>query len=166
MRKIRTERSFCRRYNGRMVEQQMADLSMQRTRPDYTSFTYVRIEYFGPIEVQKGQSTVKHWRVTFTCLSSSTVHLEIANSLDTHWYSAPFHLEGHVAHIQSDNATNFMEVKGELREALESLNHTHIQGALWQKGDRWNFNPPAGSHHGGDWILMDYMQLCAKLKPF
>lgn len=47
--------------------------------------------------------------------------------------------------------TNFIRAERELREALDGLNQNKIQNAMLQQGIRWNFNPPAGSHHGGVW---------------
>ncbi|XP_042070053.1 uncharacterized protein LOC121812301 [Haplochromis burtoni] len=38
-----------------------------------------------------------------------------------------------------------------LREAVEGWNQAQIQEMLLQKGIKWIFNPPAGSHHGGVW---------------
>lgn len=44
-----------------------------------------------------------------------------------------------------------MGAERELREALVSLNQDNIQRAMAQESIEWNFNPPAGSHHGGIW---------------
>ena len=155
VRKVITECGFCRRHNGRMGEQKMADLPKERILPDYPPFTNVGIDYFGPIVVSKGRGTVKRYGVVFTCLTSRAVHLEVANSLDTDaCMNALRHFicrRGQVAHIQSDNATNFIGAERELREALASLNHAQIQGALRKDGVNWRCNPPAGSHHGGVW---------------
>ena len=34
------------------------------------------------------------------------------------------------------------------------MNQDRIQGALAQVGIQWRFNPPAGSHYGGEWERM------------
>lgn len=108
-----------------------------------------------PIEVKKGRGTVKRYGVVFTCLSSRAVHLEVASSLDTDACINVLHRficrRGQVAHIQSDNGTNFIGAERELREALSFLNQRQIEGVLRQKGIKWSFNPPAGSHFGGVW---------------
>lgn len=39
----------------------------------------------------------------------------------------------------------------ELKEAVEGWNQAQIHEMLLQKGIKWIFNPPAGSHHGGVW---------------
>lgn len=38
-----------------------------------------------------------------------------------------------------------------MREALSGLNQDKIKRAMLQRGIKWYFNPPAGSHHGGVW---------------
>lgn len=38
-----------------------------------------------------------------------------------------------------------------MREAIGKWNQSQINNALIQKGIRWIFNPPSGSHHGGAW---------------
>lgn len=94
----------------------------------------VRVDYFGPIEVKRGPGTAKCYGVIFTCLANRALHLEVASSLSTdacinalrHFVSG----RGQVAHIQSDNGTNFGGADRELREALESLKHTQIADAL------------------------------------
>ena len=81
--------------------------------------------------------------------------MEVAPSLDTDACINALRRftsrRGQVAHMRSDNGTNFVGAEKELREALASLNHNRIQGVLLQDGIRWSFNPPAGSHHGGVW---------------
>lgn len=83
------------------------------------------------------------------------MHLEVASSLSTDACINALRRfvsrRGQVAHIQSDNGTNFVGADRELREALESLKHTQIADALRHIGIKWSFNPPGASHHGGIW---------------
>ncbi|KAK0139489.1 hypothetical protein N1851_023681 [Merluccius polli] len=155
VRKVITECGFCRRYNGRAMEQKMADLPKERILPDHPPFTNVGVDYFGPIVVSKGRGTAKRYGVIFTCLACRAVHLEVANSLDTDACINALRRficrRGQVTLIRSDNGTNFIGAERELREALASLNHGQIQGALRKDGVNWCFNVPAGSHHGGVW---------------
>ena len=105
--------------------------------------------------MSKGRGTAKRYGVIFTCLACRAVHLEVANSLDTDACINALRRficrRGQVALIRSDNGTNFIGAERELREALASLNHGQIQGALRKDGVNWCFNVPAGSHHGGVW---------------
>lgn len=155
IRKVISKCCFCRRHNGRMMMQKMADLPKERILPDHPPFTNVGVDYFGPVEVKKGRGTVKRYGVIFTCLSSRAVHLEIASSLDTDACINSLRRficrRGQVVQLLSDNGTNFIGAERELREALSSLNQARIEGMLQQKGIKWSFNPPAGSHFGGVW---------------
>lgn len=53
--------------------------------------------------------------------------------------------------MRSDNGTNFVGAEKELREAIRSLNQSHIEKAMQKKGIKWIFNSPAASHQGGVW---------------
>lgn len=59
VRKVITDCSFCRRYNGRLLEQKMADLPEVRIQPDFPPFTNTGVDYFGPVEVKRGRGTCK-----------------------------------------------------------------------------------------------------------
>lgn len=133
----------------------MADLPLERILPDKPPFTDVGVDYFGPVVIKRGRSLVKRYGVIFTCMASRAVHLEVAFTLDTdsciHALRRFICRQGHISSLRSDNGTNFIRAERELREALDGLNQNNIQNAMLQQGIRWNFNPPAGSHHGGVW---------------
>lgn len=61
----------------------MADLPTERIVPNLPLFTHVTVDYFGPIDVKRGHSTLKHYGIIFTCMSGTALHLEVAYSLDT-----------------------------------------------------------------------------------
>lgn len=160
-RRIITDCVVCKRQRGRVGEQKMADLPLERILPDKSPFTNVGVDYFGPIEIKRGRSLVKRYGVIFTCMASRAVHLEVAYTLDTdsciHALRRFICRRGQVLSLRSDNGTNFIGAERELRESLNALNQDKIQTAMLQKGIKWYFNPPAGSHHGGVWerlILM------------
>jgi len=132
------------------MEQKMADLPKQRIVPDLPPCTNVGVDYFGPVEIKKGRTICKRYGVIFTCMACRAVHLEVANSLETdaciNALRQFISRRGQVAHITSDNGTNFVGAERELREAVAALNHEQIQGALIPAGVEWSFNPPTGSH--------------------
>ena len=154
-RKILSSCGFCRHHKGKLGEQKMADLPVERIIPDLPPFTNVGVDYFGPIEVKRGRSLEKRYGVIFTCMACRAVHLEVAYSLDTDSCINALRRficrRGQVSHLRSDNGTNFIGAERELREALAALNHSKIQNAFLQEGIKWSFNPPTASHHGGVW---------------
>lgn len=154
-RKVLSKCVTCRRVRGKVGQQKMADLPLERILPDLPPFTNVGMDYFGPIEVRRGRGTIKRYGVIFTCMSSRAVHLEIAYTLDTdsciHALRRFVCRRGQVKHIRSDNGTNLVGAHAELKRALMSFNQKKIQDALLPDGIEWSFNPPAASHHGGVW---------------
>ncbi|XP_041371491.1 uncharacterized protein LOC121385021 [Gigantopelta aegis] len=72
----------CRKYQARVLEKKMANLPADRLTSDEPPFTRVGMDYFGPILVKRGRSTVKRYGIIFTCLAIRAVHLEMAYSLD------------------------------------------------------------------------------------
>lgn len=158
IRKIIGECSFCRRCNGRLLQQKMADLPAARILPDHPPFTNTGVDYFGPIEVKRGRSCCRRYGVIFTCMASRAIHLEVASALDTdaciNALRRFISRRGQVQHIWSDNGTNFVGAERELKEALTNLDQGAMAQHLAQAGVNWTFNPPAGSHFGGVWERM------------
>lgn len=154
-RRIISKCTVCRRYRGRLGEQNMSDLPEERVLPDKAPFTDVGVDYFGPLDVKRGRTILKRYGAIFTCLSSRAVHLEVAYSLDTDSCINAVRRficrRGPVASIRSDNGTNFIGAKKELRQALAALNQSKMESTFVQEGVKWSFNTPAASHQGGVW---------------
>ena len=51
--------------------------------------------------------------------------------------------------VISDNGTNFVGAERELRELIQSLDQTRIADDSANKGIKWSWKPPLGSHFGG-----------------
>ncbi|KAK7896434.1 hypothetical protein WMY93_021759 [Mugilogobius chulae] len=154
-RRIISQCTECRRYRGKLGQQKMSDLPKERVLPDKAPFTNVGVDYFGPLEVKRGRTVQKRYGVIFTCLSSRAIHLEVAHSLDTDSCINAVRRficrRGPVTTIRSDNGTNFVGAKKELKQALEAFNQSKIEKTFSQEGIMWNFNTPAASHQGGVW---------------
>lgn len=73
----------CQRRKARLGEQFMADVPECRVAPHQPPFTCVRVDFFGPLQVEQGRSIVKRYGCLFTCLTTRAVHIEIAHYLDT-----------------------------------------------------------------------------------
>ena len=133
----------CRRRQGAVGLQMMADLPRPRVTPDQPPFTRVGIDYFGPFFVRQKRSMVKRYGAIFTCLAVRAVHLEISYTLDTDSFILALR--------------RFIARRGQVRELrvmIEGWNPAKIHEELLQKGIQWYFNPPAASHHGGVWERM------------
>ena len=154
IRKILSKWIVCRRLHAAPGHQQMADLTRDRVSPDEPPFTCVGVDYFGPFEVKRGRSTAKKSGVLFTCLSVRAIHIKVASLLDIDSFINALRCfiarRGQVLELRSDNGNNFVRAERELREVMESWNLASINDTL-QKGIKWIFNPPTGSHHGGVW---------------
>ena len=113
---------ICRRYRAKCLGQKMADLPVDRTIAGEPPFTRVGMDFFGPIEVKRGCSTVKRYGVVFTCLSIRAIHLELACSLDTDSCINAIRRfvarRGPVKVIKSDKGTNLVGAERELRAEL------------------------------------------------
>lgn len=155
IRRLLTKCVVCRRLQAAPGCQQMADLPVDRVCPEEAPFTRVGVDFFGPFAVKSRRSMVKRYGVLFTCLTIRAIHIEVASCLDTSAFINALRRfvarRGQVQEIRSDNGTNFVGAERELREAIEVWNHAQINDILLQKGIKWNFNPPTGSHHGGVW---------------
>ena len=94
-------------------------------------------------------------------MGSRSVHLETANSLDSSSFinaSRRFmNRRGAVRQLRSDQGTNFIGARGELKAALCEMNQDHVQDYLLKNGCEWipfKFNVPHSSHMGGTWERM------------
>jgi hypothetical protein len=158
IRKLISKCVTCRRQRSPVGEQKMANLPLDRLVPDEPPFTRVGVDYFGPFEIKQRRCRVKRYGVIFTCLTSRAVHLEVAASLDTDSYINALRRfvarRGQVTKMRSDNGTNFVGAQRELARAIADWNLSQIHDSMLQRNVDWQFNPPAGSHHGGVWERM------------
>ncbi|XP_062541421.1 uncharacterized protein LOC134209451 [Armigeres subalbatus] len=74
---------WCKIYRAAPEIPRMAPLPQARTVSHVRPFTYVGVDYFGPMLVKQGRSEVKRWVALFTCLTIHTVHLEVVHNLTT-----------------------------------------------------------------------------------
>ncbi|XP_052778086.1 uncharacterized protein LOC128215439 [Mya arenaria] len=143
----------CKRRQQRLKTQQMGHLPTERLTPDKAPFTYVGVDYFGPMYVKSGRKHLKRYGCLFTCLTTRAVHIEIAHSLDTHSFICALQRfvsrRGRPEKIFSDNGTNITAGERELRESVKQWNQTQLSKNLPQQEIAWHFNPPYASHMGG-----------------
>jgi len=79
------------------------------------SFTYVGLDYLGPIQVKEGNNIVKMWVCLFTCLAVHAIHLELVKGLFAQLFLDCLRLfiarRDKLSLIISDNAPQFCLVK-------------------------------------------------------
>lgn len=146
--------------NERAVPQPpaMGDLPQARLAAFTRPFSYIGIDYFGPMSVSVGRRVEKRWGVLFTCLTIRAVHIEIAHTLNTS--SCIMAIKNFIARrgspitIYSDRGTNFIGASRELKEALNNINNTQLATGFVNSNTEWIFNPPASPHMGGCWERM------------
>ena len=99
----------------------MACLPLDRLEPA-PPFSYCAVDYFEPFIVKEKRSDFKRYGVLFTCMRSRSVHLETANSLDSSCFinalSRFMNRRGAVRQLRSDQGTNFVGARNELKSAL------------------------------------------------
>ncbi|XP_058816851.1 uncharacterized protein LOC131680146 [Topomyia yanbarensis] len=135
----------------------MAPLPLARLSSFTRPFTYTGIDFFRPLLVKVGRSSVKRWICLFTCLTTRAVHVEVAHSLST-----PSCIKcirrficrrGAPVEIYSDNGTNFQGAERLLRKELENV-HGELAATFTNASTKWVFIPPAAPHMGGAWERM------------
>lgn len=148
----------CRRRNKKPESQIMAQLPPERLKADKPPFSYIGVDYFGPLMVKVKRSHEKRYGCLITCLATRAVHIEIAHSLDTDSFLAALSRfvarRGKPQKVFSDNGTNLTKGERELRECVRNFNNQQIHCTLLQREIEWSFNPPTASHMGGVWERM------------
>ncbi|XP_062557279.1 uncharacterized protein LOC134222152 [Armigeres subalbatus] len=132
----------------------MAPLPEARLAVMARPFSYVGLDYFGPIQVRVARSFVKRWVALFTCLTVRAIHLEVAHSLSTESCKMAIRRfvarRGSPVEIHSDNGTNFQGASRELREQIRAIDQK-LAETFTNSNTRWSFNPPSAPHFGGSW---------------
>lgn len=145
----------CKRYQAPVMQQQMANLPVDRVTPNEPPFTNTGLDCFGPFYTKRGRAQVKRYGVIFTCLAVRAVHIEVADSLSTDSFINALRRfiarRGQVKSVYCDRGTNFIGAERELREAIDHWDQGLINQSLLRKGIDWHFNPPYSSHFGGIW---------------
>ncbi|XP_053686628.1 uncharacterized protein LOC128736171 [Sabethes cyaneus] len=150
----------CFRANPRAIRQQMGELPAARvtvSRP----FVKCGVDYFGPVYIRAGrrQTAIKTYVAIFVCMSTKAVHMEHVSDLSTERFLQAlrrfFARRGRSSDMYSDNGTNFVGARNQLRELFALLKDSQHQQAVARecssKGIQWHFNPPSAPHFGGLW---------------
>ena len=150
----------------------MAELPRALMHVNHPTFFHFGVDYFGPLLVKQGRSEVKRYECMFTCMTSQTVHLEVAHSLSSDSFisalSRFISRRGSVSHIYSDNGSNFVGADRILKESIKGLNQNQISQFLLRKEIDWHFNTPLASHFGGTWehLIRSVRRVMGTLAPY
>lgn len=132
----------CAVTRAKPVVPQLSALPLSRMAVHMSSFSFVGIDYWGPVDVVLGRRHEKRWGVLITCLTTRAGYLELAYSLSTKsCISVQDSLvarRGMPIEIHSDNATCFV---GAAKEFV---------GPFGQRPS-WRFIPPRCPAMGGAW---------------
>ena len=132
----------CSLRRARPVLPQMGALPVDRMAIFQPPFSFVGLDYFGPIEVAIGRRHEKRWVALFTCLTTRAVYLELVTSLSSNSCMAALDSlatrRGIPRRIHSDNATCFVAAAKEYR----GPNGARVE---------WRFIPPNSPSMGGAW---------------
>ena len=127
----------------------MANLPSIRLKAQLPPFSYVGVDYFGPLKVKRFRKTENRYGCLFTCLVTRAIHIEVAHTLETDSYIMALRRmiakRGKPRGFLSDNGTNFVGADRELRDCLDNWNKGEIQDEMAQEAIEWHFNPPAAT---------------------
>ena len=95
----------------------------------------------------------------FICFASKAIHIEVVSDLSTNALIASLRRfvsrRGLCSDIYSDNATNFIGAKAELRDLkklfLTEYRQSEILKYFIDHGIQWHTIPPRSPHFGGLW---------------
>lgn len=173
LKSVRKHCQVCKNLSAAPRIPEMSCLPQARLSPFMRPFTFVGLDFFGPIEVAVGRRSEKRWGALFTCMSVRAVHIEVAHSLSLDSCIMVVRnfmaRRGQPHEILCDRGTNFVGASNELKRELENLPKDAIIEAFSKV--KWSFNPPASPHMGGAWerlvrsVKNNLMFVMPKRKP-
>ncbi|XP_036145656.1 uncharacterized protein LOC118646575 [Monomorium pharaonis] len=151
----------CFRNGPRSLSQIMGQLPSDRVIPKRPFFV-TGIDFAGPITTLvnrgRGRKTSKSYVSLFVCFTTKAIHIEAVSDLTASAFIAALRRfvgrRGCPQRIYSDNATNFVGAKNEIKEIQEFINSNvrNISDEFCIPHNiEWKFIPPASPHMGGLW---------------
>ncbi|XP_055621977.1 uncharacterized protein LOC129765589 [Toxorhynchites rutilus septentrionalis] len=145
---------WCKIQKARPSVPRMAPLPAARLSPFIRPFSYVGLDYFGPIAVKVGRANAKRWIALFTCLTVRAVHVEVAFDLSTKSCICCIRrfigTRGAPIEIYSDNGRNFIGAERILKDQVRRI-HEDSAVVFTNVDTKWIFIPPSAPHMGGSW---------------
>ncbi|XP_076300572.1 uncharacterized protein LOC143218889 [Lasioglossum baleicum] len=143
------------------TQPRIGNLPADRVTPA-RAFATCGVDYAGPfliVELGRARTARKAYICLFVCMVTKAVHIELAVDLTTDAFlnclNRFISRRGRCQAIYSDNGTNFVGSRNELKELGILLSsrqhHDRILEVLAQEGIEWHFIPPRAPHFGGLW---------------
>ena len=140
----------------------LPDIRFQDTQSPVI-FTNVGVDYLGPFAIVHRVTGVKTYICLFTCLVKRAIHLEVAEDLSTDKCLTAIRRfiarRGQPRLFLSDNGSNFLGARKQIRRKPLMLDHDYIKDQLLNQSVEWKLNPPSAPHFGGVW---ERLVLCVK----
>ena len=121
---------------------------------DKPPFTFVGLDYLGPLVIKDGINLIKNWICIFTCLNIRAIHLELVNDMSTEGFILCLRRfiarRGSPNLIISDNASQLklgFSVIGKIWNSL--VTHNDIQTYVANKAIQWKFITDYAPWKGG-----------------
>ena len=148
------ECNVCDRRCAKPAVQIMAPLPESRLGTTMRASARCCVDYTEPFTTKiTRRVSAKKYLCLFACSATRVVHLEMAYSLSTADFLNAFRrmvtTRGRPEEVTSGNGMNFVGAERELRELVQSMDREWIMDDAANKGIKWNWNPPLGSHFGG-----------------
>ncbi|XP_054725518.1 uncharacterized protein LOC129235611 [Anastrepha obliqua] len=150
---------ICLKSRPRLVEHIMANLPKERIQAS-RPFIVTGVDYCGPFYYKpevRNKSPQKCYVSVFICFATKAVWMELVRDLSTGAFIDALKrfiaTRGIPRCIWSDNATNFVGAKNELKElrdlVLSEKHRSKLHNFCLSNGFDWRFIPPRSPHFGG-----------------
>ena len=149
----------CRKVATKAQCQQMGQLPAARVTPDHV-FATTGVDYAGPFRLKRGHTRkpqiVKAYLAVFVCFCTKAAHLEVVSDMTTEAFLAALRRfiarRGRPRAIHSDNGSNFIGAKNDLKELTKFLvsasSSTAIHSYLLECRTEWHCIPERAPHFG------------------
>ncbi|XP_053964178.1 uncharacterized protein LOC128867103 [Anastrepha ludens] len=152
---------ICCRSKPKLFEHIMADLPKERIQAS-RAFIVTGVDYCGPFYFKpetRNKSPQKCYISVFICFATKAVWMELVRDFSTGAFLEALKrftaTRGMPSCIWSDNATNFVGAKNELRDLkrllLSEEHRSKVHVHCLNNGFDWRFIPPRSPHFGGLW---------------
>ena len=145
----------CRLLRGNLLKTPFAPLPKFRCSTPDKPYTYVGLDFFGPLTVNTTEPT-KYYGLIYTCANTRGIQLELTSSIDTKAVMRAlrniFARVGLPELIYSDNGKSFVKADKMLQELMSNARVTVLKEQAYFRNKRliyWHFQTPLSPWKGG-----------------